>query len=58
VPKKLAFEKVLGNRAAVDGNERLSPTRRQLVDSSRENLFAGPALAGERDHHILVSDQA
>ncbi len=45
MPEQLAFEEVLGDRRAVDGNERTVLARAQVVGHSREELFAGSAFA-------------
>src|SRR4029077_11327544 len=49
VPEDLAFEERLGNRGAVDRNERKSGARAELMNRLRDELLAGPRLA--RDEH-------
>ncbi len=49
VAEELRFHQRLGNRAAVHRHERAGPTRRLQVHGARDQLLAGPALAG--DHH-------
>jgi hypothetical protein len=46
VPEKLALEERLGDRPAVDGDERSSGTCRLVVNESRDPFLAHPALAG------------
>ena len=47
----LALDQGLGNRGAVDGDERLAPPRAQLVQGARHQLLARPALAGDQHRH-------
>src|SRR6266542_2535184 len=47
VPEELRLEDGLGDRRAVDGDERLARARRQLVQHARGQLLAGPALSAE-----------
>src|SRR5689334_7477029 len=50
VSEKLAFDQVLGDCAAVDGNKRLSVARPVQVNRPRHQLLAGAALA--RDQNV------
>ena len=47
VAEDFALEQRLGNRGAVDGDERKAGARAQLVDGLRDQLLAGARLAGD-----------
>ena len=49
VPKQLALQQALGDRRAVDGDERRLRARRPTVDSSRHHVLADAGLAQD-DH--------
>ena len=49
VAEDLALEQRLRNGGAVDGDERIAMTGRQLVERARRQLLAGAALAREQD---------
>ena len=49
VPEELALEQRLGNRPAVNGNERLRASRAGGVHGARGELLAGAALARDED---------
>src|SRR5690606_4057378 len=55
VAEEFRFEQGFGNRGAIDGHEAVLAPARQLVQSARENLLAGPALADERHRRIRGS---
>src|SRR6202008_933278 len=62
VAEELALEQRVGQRGAVDGDERLAPARGEVVDGLGDELLAGAALAldehGARDRgHLLDLDQ-
>ena len=48
VAEELAFEKVLGDRRAVDRDEAPALARRKVVQRAREQLLAGPRLAEDQ----------
>jgi hypothetical protein len=48
VAEELAFEQVARDRGAVEGDERLSLAIGEVVDRTREDLFAGSAFARNR----------
>ena len=56
VPEELALEQRLGERAAVDGDER--PCRRGpcVVERARDELLAGAALAGDQHGRIRLRE--
>src|SRR5204862_76531 len=56
VAEELALEEVLGDGAAVDADERLLPALPPVVDGARDDLLAGPALAGDEHRHVGVLD--
>src|SRR5439155_14327256 len=49
VAEDLALEQRLRDGGAVDGDERIAMTGRQLVERARRQLLAGAALAREQD---------
>ncbi len=49
VAEKLALEQRLGQRAAVDGHERVIAAGRGEVNRPRDELLAGAALSGDQD---------
>ena len=50
--EKLRLDERLGDRRAVDGDERAAPAWRQRVQGAREELFAGAALS-RQEHRAL-----
>ena len=56
VAEQLALDQVLGNRAAVDGDEALVAARAAGVDGARDDLLAGAALAGDQHGRVGVRD--
>ena len=52
--EELGLHQGLGNRSAVDRHERLVAARRLLVHGARDELLAGPALAGDHDGRPAV----
>ena len=48
VTKQLALHQRVGQRGAVDGDERAGAARAQCVDSPRGQLFSGAALTGKQ----------
>ena len=58
VAEQLRFEQRLGDRAAVDGDERLVAPRARAVDRAREQLLAGAGLAVDQHARVRVGDQA
>jgi hypothetical protein len=52
VSEELALEERLGDRAAVDRDERLVATRRLGVDGARQHLLAGSALAHDEHRRL------
>ena len=52
VAEQLALEQVLGDRAAVDRDERLAGARRAVVDLARDQLLAGAGLAGDQHRDV------
>src|ERR1043166_7634302 len=62
VAEQLALEQRLGQRGAVDGDERLAAARREIVDPLRDELLARARLALDQDRgrdgrHLLDLDQ-
>src|SRR5690606_2455518 len=58
VTEQLGLEQVLGDRAAVDGDERLVGAVALVVDEPRDQLLAGPALARDEDGRGVAGDLA
>src|SRR5690606_39173106 len=56
VAEELAFEQVLGDGAAVDGDERLFRPGAGFVDGAGDHFLAGAALAGDEDGDVGVLD--
>ena len=56
VAEELALDQVLGDRRAVDLDERLVAARRVLVQRARDELLAGAALAGDEHGGRRVGD--
>ena len=52
VTEQLVLEQRLGDRGAVDDDERRVVARRRVVDRARDQLLAGAALAEDRDGHV------
>src|SRR5207245_6602312 len=58
MPEQLAFEQVLGDGRAVEGQEwRLGPWA-VLIDGSGDQLLAGAALAADQHRDVLSGDAA
>ena len=56
VPEQLRLQQILRHGAAVDAGERLVSARARLVDGAREDLLAGPALAGDQHPRVGARD--
>src|SRR5690606_14975540 len=56
VAEQLALEQRLGERGAVQLDERTGDARRALVERVRDELLAGPALAGDQDRRTARRD--
>ena len=56
VAEQLAFEQVVGNGGAIDGDEALAAPRRQVVHGAREELLARAALAEQQDGGARARD--
>src|SRR5690606_34294705 len=56
VSEELAFEQVLGDGAAVDGNEGLFRARAGFVDGAGDHLLSGAALARYQNRDVGVLD--
>jgi hypothetical protein len=54
VAEQFTLEQSLGNRGAVDRDERAAPALGELVNASGEHLFARAALADQRDSDFLA----
>ena len=52
VAEQLAFQQVLRDRAAVDGDERLLGARPEVVQRLRQRLLAGAAFAQQQHRHV------
>ena len=52
VAEQLALDQVGRNGAAVEHHERLVGAGAGVVDEMREDVLAGPRLAGQRDGHV------
>ena len=48
-----AFEQGIGKRCAVQFDQRHGSSRAVVVDASRQNAFAGPALALDQDRGAI-----
>src|SRR5206468_9368739 len=57
VTEQLGLEQLLGERRAVDGDERLALTWRPLVHEVGDHFLAGPRLAGD-EHRGLRGSHA
>jgi hypothetical protein len=52
VPEQLGLDQGLGQRPAVDDDERLAPAAAALVQHPRHQFLAGAALAGDQGRHL------
>ena len=57
MPKEFALEQVLGNRAAIDFDERAVLARALLMDGAGDELLAGAALSGDEHGRIGGRDE-
>jgi hypothetical protein len=55
-PKKLAFQELVGDSAAVDGDKGAGPPASRLMDGPGDELLARPALALDEDGRVRVLD--
>ena len=58
VAEQLRLEQLLGDRAAVDRDERLAGARAGPVDGARQQFLAGAALAEDHDAGVAAGHQA
>ena len=58
VAEQLGLEQLLGNRAAVDGDERRLGARAGAVDGARQHFLAGAALAADQHAGVGGGDHA
>ena len=58
VAEELRLEQPLGDRRAVDRQERALDPAAVLVDGAGDQFLAGPALAADQDGHVLRRDPA
>jgi hypothetical protein len=56
VAEELAFEQVLGDRRAIDADERLLRSARLAVDIARHDFLADAAFAGDQDRGVRGGD--
>ena len=56
VAKQFTFEKMLGNRGAVDGDKRPRGTGTQIVDGARRQFLAGTAFTGNEHGGVGCGD--
>jgi hypothetical protein len=56
VAEQLALQQALGNRRAVDRDERIRRARSVVVEGSRHHFLAGSALAGDENTGAAVGD--
>ena len=56
VAEELALEELLGHRGAVDGDEGSLRARAARVERPRDELLAGPALAGDEHRRVGARD--
>ena len=56
VPEELGLEEILGDRAAVDGDEGQRRAAGASVDGARDELLAGAALSRDEDRRLEVGD--
>ncbi len=56
VPEQHGFEHVLGDRGAVDCDERLAMPRRAAMNESCEHFLAGAGLADDQHGAVAGSD--
>ena len=52
VSEQLILDECVRDRSAVHGHERFIATGTELVNGTRENFFAGAALAGQQDRRV------
>src|SRR3546814_8167629 len=57
MPEQLAFEQILGDRGAVDRDERAVAPRARLVQPAREQFLAGAARAEQHDRNVKVRSE-
>ena len=57
VPEELTFDERLGNRRAIDGNERTLPAQRSRVKLPGHDFLADAGLAQEKHRQIARRDQ-
>jgi hypothetical protein len=58
VPEKFALDQIVGNRGAVDRDERLARAVAVLPDGPGDEFLAGAALAGDHHGHVAGGDLA
>jgi hypothetical protein len=56
VAKQFGLQQLLGQRGAVDGDERFVAAQALLVDGAGDQFLAGAALALDEDGHIARGD--
>ena len=54
VAEQLRLEELLGERSAVDGDERTGAARAEIVDRARDQLLAGARLAGDQHGGVAL----
>ena len=52
VTEQLGFHKRVGQRGAIDGDERLLPAGTGVVDRVRDHFLAGTALTGDQHRRL------
>lgn len=56
VPEQQSFQHRFGHGRAVDGNERLVPARRALVDEAAQDFLAGAGRPVDQDRYVAGSN--
>jgi hypothetical protein len=56
--EQLAFEERVGDRAAVDRDERAAAALAQVMDRARDQFFAGPGLAMDQHRGVARRNAA
>ncbi len=58
VAKQFTLDQIVGNRCAVDGDERLGGPMTVFPDRASNEFLAGATLAGDHDRHVAGGDLA
>ena len=58
VSEQFALEERLGDRSAVDGDERFIAPFALIVDLARDDLFAGSVFTEQQDCKVRIADSS